>query len=313
MKRYLKKIPVVLACSMLCLGYSCVFSQSQTEDNRRIPPELLKKTKAPKQGSDIPALDPLDTFTHKQEKEVVSIFGPWTRYPLGEGWEYRTKVPLRQGQNHRILIAYSGYGATISHAKSWAAALAEAEEDNVLFDSVIAVSGPNQPQYLNREIANSKISQFIEEVNSSVDEVQLVLLAHSSGSFVVNELLEQLKDKQWLISTEIILFNLDGAKIKSKLISQIKSYVPVYAIGRSGESVWADVMKSEAAKYSNALAFGINAKESGCSASAQWCLHMAVVNEKPHNPSSSDVQRDYTDFESPRGVEHSYFGALDFH
>ena len=52
-----------------------------------------------------------------------------------------------------------------------------------------------------------------------------------------------------------------------------------------------------------------DASQSGCSAGAEWCVHVTLINTKPHDPSTADPLKDYSDFQS-RPVCTSYLAGL---
>ena len=61
------------------------------------------------------------------------------------------------------------------------------------------------------------------------------------------------------------------------------------------------------AGYDVTLAY--DASKSGCNAGAEWCVHVTLINTKPHDPSNADPLKDYSDF-SGRPVCTSYVALM---
>jgi hypothetical protein len=47
---------------------------------------------------------------------------------------------------------------------------------------------------------------------------------------------------------------------------------------------------------------------SGCNAGATWCVHISLVNTKPHDHATGDPVLDYSDF-AGRPVDHAWLDA----
>ena len=48
----------------------------------------------------------------------------------------------------------------------------------------------------------------------------------------------------------------------------------------------------------------LDVPDSGCAPGARWCMHDAVVNTRPYNPSTYDLEHDYQVFgPAPRAVQ----------
>jgi hypothetical protein len=53
----------------------------------------------------------------------------------------------------------------------------------------------------------------------------------------------------------------------------------------------------------------VNAARSGCAPGAKWCLHDALVTERPHNPETYDLEKDYQRFLPDRPAAVAYLAA----
>ena len=149
----------------------------------------------------------------------------------------------------------------------------------------------------------------------------MIVVAHSSGTYVADELLRFVRDGYAGVPPEttakIALFNLDGGGVSSgALLRSLRSAHFVYAcdplIERCSHNAGAmQALGEEHADLGGALA--VDARGSGCSrqhSGGLWCLHDTVVTTRPHNPTSYDLRRDYTMFTDGRAVVTSYLDVL---
>ncbi len=245
------------------------------------------------------------------EPDVDTI--PWsTGVSVGYGVAAKdTQNPI--GSNAAII--YAGYGATLSGAEAWATALFRATLHDKGVRWLWAVQGPADIQYSGKEIGNSKIAAaLLASVSASTHFVLVV--GHSSGSYVAHELLGELSgglDPSGLTRAKTVYFDLDGALggLTSTSVAWLrKAYFvgawdadvstasPNDASMRSGGTTWAPT----------SAYYQVSANGSGCLAGAIWCLHMTVVTTLPHDPAAADVALDYSDFVG-RPVAHDYIEA----
>lgn len=169
-----------------------------------------------------------------------------------------------------------------------------------------AVQGPKDSNYASREIANSSVVSDLLAASPALG--RLVIVGHSSGTYVARELLDLLDSRGMPSGLEIDFYNLDGGQVVNQLALKPNNYFAVYARGASGsESFYAQAMRSEAQAAKNlginASTIGIDASGSGCqvgSTGGRWCLHDAVIITRPHNSDRFDLAKDYTQFSAER-------------
>lgn len=237
---------------------------------------------------------------------------------LGLGVHAKT---LGHAPGANVLIVYGGYTAQDLYVERWADEIVRAKGSSLGVGRLYAVRGPNQSGYANREIANSKIAADLGS-GIAANASSIVVVAHSSGSFVATELLGMLRNARGGVPTNTIgkvsVFNLDGGGgLDRSTIQALDHAYWVYAcdsvIGRCSHN--ADAMKSLGrAHASKGGVLKVNADRSGCSASSAgglWCLHDTLITTRPHNPSHYDLRRDYTSFSGSRKVVTSYLDVLD--
>jgi len=235
-----------------------------------------------------------------------SIMGPTDWQTLGVGVAYRA-----ENAGPSILIVYGGYTAKQSYVAAWASELVDQKLGAADVGHVYIVRGPQDPSYAAREIANSKLRLHLLSLAS---EAPIYIVAHSSGAFVAHELLGQLLahgDDDVL--GRIAYADLDGggSGLSTAIVDRLGALSFVYARDpglAAGTSQNASTMRSLGAIY-GVTPFEVTVAGTGCTSGAGWCLHDVVVTHRPHNSSTYDLQRDYTDFED-RPVTAEYLTPL---
>jgi hypothetical protein len=206
-----------------------------------------------------------------------------------------------------IFVGYAGYSVQQAWANAWVDALFEARLAEMGVRHLVAVRGPAQAGYQGREIGNSKLARTLtawlaDETETDAD-TRVIVAAHSSGSFVAHELFGQLTtglDPDGLTADRIWYFDLDGARsgLNAAITSHLRRAYFVYAVQhRNGATSYSQNRSSMLAAdgvYGEAMA--ISADHSGCNVGAGWCLHDALINTRPHSPTTFALQADYTDF-----------------
>lgn len=202
--------------------------------------------------------------------------------------------------NGRILIVYGGYLAKLS----WVQLLAVEyyRKSPTKFEAIYSVMGPLDVLYQDKSpIKNSRIRDPILRDSARIQEV--VIIGHSSGVFVTNELLDMLFDRNVDRSIKFTLNNLDGGKVSDKSFNLLDKYNQVCAsLNQNLQSLNFRTMIIESERTQAALKDGqlyiIDGSESGCINSK--CLHSAVISSIPHNPSDFTLELDYQNFNSRR-------------
>ncbi len=238
-----------------------------------------------------------------------------TDLPLSTEWiSIGVGVSYQQvNTGHAILIVYGGYSAKLAYSAAWATELVDAKLGAADVGHVYAVKGPADAGYAAQEIGNSKLRAHLATL--PVD-APIYIVAHSSGSFVAHELLQQLYAAgNTAVLSRIAYANLDGgssgltADIVAALdkISFVYAQDPTLASGLSRNSSSAVGMGMTYALYGSA--FKVVVPHTGCANGAGWCLHDVVITHRPHDAQSYDLARDYTDFVD-RPVTTEYLDGL---
>lgn len=236
---------------------------------------------------------------------------PWdTSAGVGHGVARKdTKNPL----GNSMFVAYGGYGVSLALTQTWASAFYKAELASRGVSHIWAVQGPNTPTYTNLEIGNSKIAEAMVPWIDGATKFVLVL-GHSSGSFVAQELLDQLAgpyDPSGATDHRIVYFALDGGGGFSEAsFAHAERFTFVGAHDGTNLSANHDDMMNVGAAYPSKGGFwDHDAKGSGCNAGAKWCMHMTLINQRPHEASTSDVTLDYGQFDSQHPLATGWFDA----
>lgn len=240
-------------------------------------------------------------------------------HTLGVGVSHKS---FANGSN--VLLVYGGYTAQDVYVQRWANELYRQRGATLGIGELYAVRGPNQSGYANREIQNSKISAHLGAGGANgraAKAASIVVVAHSSGTYVADELFAMLRAGGGGVPTntmqKVALFNLDGGGVADPTTLRMMSsahfvYACDPALNRCSRN--SSSMKARGAQYaSQGGALLVNAAQSGCSRAdgGLWCLHDALITTRPHNPLMYDLRNDYTDFTAGRKVVTSYLDVLN--
>ena len=207
------------------------------------------------------------------------------------------------GGRDDVAIAYGGYTATDAESQAWVIALAGSMLAARGVGHLYAVRGPKDADYSSREIGNSTLATALAARTSAKS---IVVVAHSSGGFVADEL--------WTFASDATLakvtyFDLDGGSwsLTSALVAKMRG---VYTVGAddpvAGKSENYSSDESLHTKLAGSHFYSVDASGSGCNTGAGWCLHDTLINSKPHDPAFYDLADDYVDFGGGRHVVTSY-------
>lgn len=254
-------------------------------------------TDAPLPSDAADAADATDAASTEPDVDTIA----WaTGASVGNGVASKDTLNPR-GENAAII--YAGYGSTLAGAESWATALYRATLRDRGVRYLWAVQGPVDVQYAAKEIGNTKlVAALLPKVSASTKFV--LVLGHSSGSYVAHEMLGLLQggsDPSGVTAGRVVYFDLDGAVggLSTAIVARTRK---TYFVG-AYDSTIATTSPNDLSMRSGGTSYGANggyyqlkADGSGCIAGGIWCLHMTVVTTKPHNPSAADTTGDYADF-----------------
>jgi|GEM_PF-1802414 len=220
------------------------------------------------------------------------IDGSWSE--LGFGVCY---LDTGNSIGNDIFIGYAGWTVRQSWAQKWVKELYCARLAELGIRHLYSVKGPRDPEYNACEIATESLSNHLLKIAQSAQ--RCLIAAHSSGSYVAHELLEQLYESgkdQGQTAGKIIYYNLDGGAtgLSQTIVNQLATMYCVYVDGELGRSANALEMEQLAQLYApKSEVIRVDGSLSGCHYAARWCLHDALINQKPYNPSKFDLYRDY--------------------
>jgi hypothetical protein len=209
------------------------------------------------------------------------------------------------GEN--VFIGYAGYNINLGQAQSWVQTLYDARLRELGVKTLYAVQGPADSLYNGLEIGNSKIAAALgQQVNGNTGFV--LIAGHSSGSFVADELLQQLDtgaDPSNAIGSRTVYFDLDGDQryVGPNAINRLRRayYVNARNPLTGSSSYNHGAMASLGAAYAGkGGSFEYDARSSGCTGT--FCTHISLINTVPHDPGTGSGV-DYADFNG-RPVNH---------
>jgi len=198
------------------------------------------------------------------------------------------------GSGPDVLVVYGGYTATDADSEALSLQYVSAQMGALDVGHVYAVRGPEDADYSAREIGNSHLAAQLAAMGSSVGFVAIV--AHSSGAFVADELFTEASAP---VLSKIVYFDLDGGSwaLNDTLVGEMKgvyfcnAHDPV-----AGESANYSAIVSLHADFPASHYYTVDSAGSGCDVGAVWCLHDTLITTRPHNPTTYDLDDDYTDF-----------------
>ena len=238
----------------------------------------------------------------------AALTAGWT--VLGNGVAYKNT-----GAGDAVFIGYAGYSVTLDRSAAWVDALFAARLETLHVGHLYAVRGPSDPGYNNKDIANTKLDTHL--IGGPAPDAPFVMVAaHSSGSYVASEMFGQVfegsHDPAHALAHKVVYADLDGGGLDAHLIASLKKVAFVWAQDTTlsqGRSANAGGMEALGAEHGN-LGVRLVADHSGCHSGAKWCLHDLLITTRPHDPSTFDLVRDYTDFVG-RPVQSAWIRSLE--
>lgn len=232
----------------------------------------------------------------------------WQR--VGAGVSCRDTGRTRK---YGTFVAYGGWGVREAWARAWVDEVYRTTLSRRGIRYLCAVQGPAAVDYAGREIGNAALAAWLLGHQRGL----VVVAAHSSGSFVAHELFGELlamgPTGEALLG-RTVYFDLDGGEsgLTPAIVAQLRRAYFVYADDSTTgtRSANAATMIELGTRYAAAGGvLEVNASRSGCRAGAKWCLHDALVTERPHNPETYDLERDYQGFLPDRPAAVAYLAA----
>jgi hypothetical protein len=206
-----------------------------------------------------------------------------------------------------IVIAYGGYSAHLAYSAGWANELVDAKLGGEGVGRIYAVQGPRDAGYDAKEIGNSKLRAHLRTIDDGTSPIFIV--AHSSGTYVAHELLDQLYAAgQTSVLSRISYWNLDGggSGLTDDIVASLHGITFTYAHDPSAGYSENNATSRALAEEYGTTPFEVTVSHTGCNTGAGWCLHDVLITHRPHNPSTYDLADDYTDFTN-RPVTIEYF------
>ncbi|MDZ7612986.1 MAG: hypothetical protein U5K51_04205 [Flavobacteriaceae bacterium] len=240
-------------------------------------------------------------------------------------WQYvshgiRFAVP-EESQDRDILICFAGWSVEQAWSENWAMKLWEAKLKDTGTGYLYAVKGPKDVFFESSEIATDSLAMHLQSLmtkNKEMGPIKIIVVAHSSGSFVAHRFFSVLNAKlDWQdLLAKITYYNLDGAigsatpatTLTKSVSDKLKEIYAVYAYDET-ENI-ASPNKNEMQKMvllypEKVTAIELKSSNSGCK--DPWCVHDLLINQSPHNPNGFDLEKDYFEINEQHPVNDHYF------
>jgi hypothetical protein len=206
------------------------------------------------------------------------------------------------------LIAFAGWRVPAELAWGWMQALAPhaGREATALR---CAVRGPQDASYRREDLDTAAFARhLVAHAAAGAPGLPVVVVAHSSGSYVAQRWLRQLReqgDAGRALLARIEYHNLDGdigsgeRELDRGLIGELASVQAVLAVdGAGGESANAPAMRALAATAPQRVRLRVLEATAGVCApaserGARWCLHQTLITPRPARRDGFDVSADY--------------------
>jgi hypothetical protein len=243
-------------------------------------------------------------------------------FKIGSGLNYGITKNL---SGNDIAIFFGGWQAKQEWVNRWSNEVYEAKLNKLGVQHLLTVKGPDELCYNKKEIELKSLADFVKNIIYAtyfIDNV--IIIAHSSGSFVANEFLNIMYGNDGIARDSFYVdkvhyFILDGGigsnncgtKIDTSAIRHIKKVYAVAAFDSTTDKYSANYQSmkilSEMFNEKSELIL-IDASDSGCI--DKWCLHNFLITRRPHNPYNYDLEKDYQYFDSKRLVQTDYLHVL---
>jgi hypothetical protein len=233
---------------------------------------------------------------------------------LAQDWK-----PLGAGVSYRVgsvdtgavaLIGFAGWSVSEDSARKWLHALSEASGLRV--GAVYAVQGPKDPAFAVRDVDTQALAHALAALQSNAKYERIVVVAHSSGSFVAHHALNQLRSKAG--HAKIFYFNLDGGlgtgdiALQPAIAKKLGGTFAVYARQGTMQSPNAPAMQKWLQHYTGSMGIAIDNAVSDCT--SPWCVHETLIIQRPYKTHGFDLERDYGAITPERPVQAGYLRQL---
>lgn len=241
---------------------------------------------------------------------------------LGNGVQYSV-TNNKEGNN--IFIGIGGWNAREEWVNNWLEQLYSAKLKKLKVQHLFSVKGPDDACYKDKEINLNGLADYIQNIlKSNYFQDEVIIAAHSSGSFVAHELFKILYGNDGIANdsnyyNKINYFNLDGGigsercgtELTNDLAQKLNKIYAV-AVFDSISGIHSQNLESmeKAVEIFGNKSELIIIKEFNTGCFTPWCLHDAVINKKPHNPEKFDLEKDYGIINSDHPVQTDYLDVM---
>lgn len=244
---------------------------------------------------------------------------------LSGGISYKYHISDKKSAN--LLITFGGFLQPEKSVRNWSDALFSRKHVKLGTGFQIAVKGPLNDYYQQRELDLSKLISFVDSILMipSKHPIEIIVIGYSSGVFVFHEMLnlisKQSEEVKKRFKGRITYFSLDGAMGKNQGIfltekntEYLKKIYGVYAENKltGTRSARNNDVTDLVGYYSNLSELIIvNSDNSGCLKGAKWCVHESLIIKYPPLKSGLSGSYSYDFGEKGENVTDEYLNNVN--
>jgi hypothetical protein len=256
--------------------------------------------------------------THPGTQSAPGVLS-WTEVDSGLSY-----AVAENSSGRDVFVGFGGWNVQQNWVNSWVASLSLAKLQSLGIRHMYAVRGPRQVDYADREIGTFTLArQLVGLAKSDTACRRIIIAAHSSGSYVAHALLEDLYGPRGIDSGGvtfgmIVYFDLDGGigngfgvLITQAMVDRMSKVYGVYAYD-AGSALYSpnrSDMVDLGAMFGNKSA-SLEIFTRGYVCEDAWCVHMTLINQKPHDPRKPDAAADYGNIDASHPVTVEYLNVL---
>ncbi len=224
-----------------------------------------------------------------------------------------------------IFIGFAGWSVKQSWANNWVHQLYLSKLKSLNVGFLYSVKGPDTPCYNEQEIDNLSLATNLINLINNKKINKVIIAAHSSGSFVAHHLFkilfaDKIFNNSSVLAGKIFYFNLDGGigsqkcgvPIDSSIAENLAHIYAVYAYDDESKifSPNKDDMIELHKKFENKSTL-LQMDVTGSKSTGKWSVHDALINQKPYNPTSFNLEKDYNNINSEHPVFDTYLNKIN--
>lgn len=226
--------------------------------------------------------------------------------------------------SNSVFIGFAGWSVKQSWANNWVQQLYFSKLKLLNVGFLFSVKGPTSSCYKEQEVDNISLAKNLIYLATNKKIDKIIIAAHSSGSFVAHHLFkilfaERILSESNVLADKILYFNLDGGigsqncgvPIDSTMAENLAHIYAVYAYDNDSKifSPNKEDMVELHKMFENKSTL-LQMDVTGSNSTGKWSVHDALINKKPYNPTSFNLEKDYNNINSEHPVFDEYLNEI---